>query len=121
MIKIKGRVKKGFQRGKSLGFPTANIAVKKDIEEGIYLSHTTIKKVKYFSITFIGEAKTFTEKLFQAETYILNLNVNLYNQWISVELIKKIRDNKKFHSEEELVRQMKLDELVARSFFNMVV
>lgn len=112
MIKIRGKVKKGFQRGKNLGFPTANLKVAKDIEEGIYISYTTIKKIKYFSLTFIGKT---------AETYILNLNANLYNQWISVELIKKIRDNKKFHSEEELVRQMKLDELVARSFFNMVV
>ncbi len=121
MTKIQGRVKKGFQRGKKLGFPTANIAIKKEIEEGIYISHTIFKKVKYASLTFIGEAKTFQEKLFQAETYFLDFNSNLYNQWISVELIKKIRGNRKFRSEEELVRQMKKDELVARSFFNMLV
>lgn len=112
MIKIRGKVKKGVQRGKGLGFPTANIKVKKDIEEGIYISHTTIEKVKYFSLTFIGET---------AETYILDFNANLYNQWISVLLIKKIRGNRKFRSEKELVNQMKKDELVARSFFNMVV
>ncbi|MDP3733027.1 MAG: riboflavin kinase [Candidatus Daviesbacteria bacterium] len=121
MIKIQGRVKKGFQRGKNLGFPTANVAVKINIEEGIYISRTTHKKIRYFSLTFIGEAETFQEKLFQVETYILDFNSNLYNQWISVELIKKIRGNRKFRSVEDLVRQMKKDELVARGFFNMVV
>lgn len=121
MIKIRGKVKKGFQRGKNLGFPTANIATKKDIEEGIYISYTTIKKVNYFSLTFIGEAKTFRDRLFQAENYILDFDADLYNQWISVGLIKKIRGNRKFRSGEELVKQMKKDESVARSFFNMVV
>lgn len=109
---FRGKVKKGFKKGKSLGFPTANIAVRKRIDEGIYVSYTTIKKIKYFSLTFIGET---------AETYILDFNANLYNRWISVELIKKIRGNIKFSSEEELVKRMKKDELVARSFFNMVV
>lgn len=109
---FRGKVKKGFQKGKSLGFPTANIKLKKDIEEGIYISHTTIKKIKYFSLTFIGE---------MAETYILDFNEDLYGKWISVRLLKKIRKNKKFKSEKDLVLQMKLDELVARSFFNMVV
>ena len=121
MTKIQGRVKKGFQSGKNLGFPTANIAVKINIDEGIYISNTIFKKVKYASLTFIGEAETFQEKLFQAETYILDFNSNLYNQWISVELIKKIRGNKKFRSEGALIEQMKKDELVARGFFNMVV
>lgn len=109
---IRGKVKKGFQKGKSLSFPTANIKLKKDIEEGIYISHTTIKKIKYSSLTFIGE---------MAETYILDFDEDLYGRWISVELIKKIRDNRKFFSDEELIKRMKKDELVARSFFNMVV
>ena len=109
---FRGKVKKGFQKGKGLGFPTANIAVRKRVDEGIYISYTRIKKIKYFSLTFIGET---------AETYILDFNANLYNQWISVELIKKIRGNIKFSSEEQLIERMKKDELVARKFFNVLI
>ena len=112
MNKFWGKVKKGFGRGKDLGFPTANIFSRKKYPEGIYLSRTKISGHYYFSLTFIGK---------QAENYILDFKGDLYNQWISVELIKKIRSSKKFKSDEALVQQMKKDELVARKFFNMLV
>lgn len=109
---IRGKVKKGSQKGKSLGFPTANIKLKEKFAGGIYVSKTKIGEIIYPSITFIGET---------AETYILDFKKDLYGKWISVRLLKKIRKNKKFKSEKDLVLQMKLDELVARSFFNMLV
>ncbi len=114
MTKIRGKVKKGKQKGKILGFPTANISIKTFFPQGIYISRTKIRGFSYPSLTFIGEAKT-------AETYILDFNDELYSQWISIELIKKIRNNQKFKSEKELISQMKKDELVARKFLNMVV
>jgi len=120
-MKFKGKVIKGNQRGKAMGFPTANIDLSEAIPEGIYISKVNLEKDWYPALIFVGAAKTFDEEKIQAETYILDFNSNLYNQWISVELIKKIRGNRKFRSEEELVRQMKKDELVARSFFNMLV
>lgn len=109
---FRGKVKKGFQKGKSLGFPTANIELKEKFAGGIYVSKTKIGEIIYPSITFIGK---------MVETYILDFKKDLYGKWISVRLLKKIRKNKKFKSEKDLVLQMKLDELVARSFFNMVV
>ncbi|MDP3758687.1 MAG: riboflavin kinase, partial [Candidatus Daviesbacteria bacterium] len=61
--------------------------------------------------------KTFNEKKFQAETYILNFNQNIYGKWISVKLLKKIRNNKKFNSAKELIVQMKKDKAVTEKYF----
>src|SRR4030042_2143291 len=102
-INIEGKVKKGKKRGKVLGFPTANFALHKKIEQGIYISNTIFENKEYHSVTFIGNATTYGEKDVKAETHILNFNENIYTKWISVRLIKKIRGNKKFTSEKELV------------------
>jgi len=117
MDRFWGKVRKHNQRGKTLGFPTANINLKKKIPEGIYLSQTKIRKVLYPSLTFIGQAKTFSETKFLAETYILDFNNNIYHKWISVKLLKKIRNNQKFNSAKELIKQMKKDEEEARRYF----
>lgn len=117
MFKFWGKVRKHNQRGKTLGFPTANVDLHKKIPEGIYISKTKIQEKIYFSLTFIGKAKTFDEEKFLAETYILDFNQNIYDRWISVELLKKIRDNQKFASAKELINQMKKDEEAARKYF----
>lgn len=117
MYKFWGKVRTHQKRGKTLGFPTANVNLKKNIPEGIFISKTKIKNKFYPSLTFIGIAKTFDEKKFHAETYILDFNQNIYGEWIAVKLLKKIRDNKKFSSAQELITQMKKDEKEARKYF----
>lgn len=104
-----GKVKKGSKRGKLLGFPTANFSLHKKIQQGIYVSQTKFLGKVFQSVTFIGNAKTFGEKDIKAETYILNFNKNLYGKLITVKLLKKLRGNKKFKSEEELIKQMNKD------------
>ncbi len=116
-MKFWGKVRKNIQRGKDLGFPTANVRLSKSIPEGIYVSKTRIKNIWHKSATFIGAAKTFGETRFHAEIYILDFNESLYGKWISVELIKKIRDNKRFDSAKDLIKQMKKDEKEARKYF----
>lgn len=116
-MKFWGKVRRHNQRGKKLGFPTANINLTKKIPEGIYISKTKFRNRVYPSLTFIGKAKTFNEKRFHAETYILDFKQNIYGKWISIELLKKIRNNKKFKTVDELVKQMKKDEEIARKYF----
>ena len=118
--KIRGKVRKHNQRGKKLGFPTANINISlaKNIPEGIYISKAKIGNLIYPSVTFIGTAKTFDETRFHAETYILDFNKNLYDKWITAELLKKIRANKKFATIKQLIVQMKEDEKQARKYFS---
>lgn len=119
IYKFWGKVRKHNQRGKKLGFPTANINLTKNIPEGIYVSHAKIGNSVYSALTFIGQAKTFIEKSFHAEVYILDFKQDIYGKWISVQLLKKIRDNKKFNSARELIAQMEKDEVVARRHFNI--
>lgn len=121
MFTIKGVVIAGNKRGRALGFPTANINIKKGFLEGIYLSETDIDKKLYPSLTFIGEAKTFAQTEYLSETYILDFQQDIYNKIITVKISKKIRENKKFDSIEELVIQMKEDEKVARKYFQDLV
>lgn len=118
MYKFWGKVRTHNKRGKKLGFPTANVNLTKSIADGIYISKTKIDGQEYKSLTFIGIAKTFDEKRFHSETFILDFNQNIYGKWISVELIKKIRENKKFDSAQDLIKQMKKDEQEARKYFN---
>lgn len=120
MYKFWGKVRKHNQRGQKLGFPTANINLRKQIPEGIYISKTKIQNKHHPSLTFIGQAKTFNERKFHAETYILGFDKNIYGQWISIELLKKIRENKKFKSAMELIKQMKKDEQAARKYFGLI-
>lgn len=119
MYTVWGKVLKGKKRGKRLGFPTANISLHKNIPEGIYLSKTKIKKNIFPSLTFIGKAETFGERKHSCETYILSFDKAIYHKWITVYLIQRLRDNKKFLSEEELIDQMKDDKKKAKEFFKL--
>ena len=117
MYKFWGKVRQHNQRGRNLGFPTANVNLYKKIPEGVYVSLTRVDGKVYKSATFVGKVKTFNETKFHSETYILNFTKNIYGKWISVKLLKKIRANKKFDSAEKLVEQMKKDEQKAREYF----
>ncbi|MBU1000181.1 riboflavin kinase [Patescibacteria group bacterium] len=118
MYKFWGKVRKHNQKGRRLGFSTANLNLTQNIPEGIYVSLTKIKNQEYSSITFIGTSKTFDEKKFLAETHILDFKKNIYDKWISVKLLKKIRENIKFNSSKELISQIKKDEQEARKYFH---
>jgi len=117
MQTISGIVQKGQQRGKKLGFPTMNFSLSEYIAEGIYLSHIMIGNTHYNALTFIGAAKTFDETVYQAETYVFDFHEDVYGQSVTVSLLKKLRDNQKFESEEKLIRQMEEDKKQAEIFF----
>lgn len=117
MILFWGKVRHGDKRGKSLGYPTANMALHKKLEEGVYVSKTKVEDAVVPSVTFVGSAKTFGKKEYQAETYLLDFNSNLYGKYLTIMLLKKLRGNKKFDNANELAHQMKQDEIAAREFF----
>lgn len=115
-----GKVRRGKDRGRKLGFPTANIKLHKKIPEGIYVSITKIGESELPSVTFIGAAKTFSEKDIKAETFILDFDRDLYGKWITIKLIKKIRSNKTFSSVHELKEQMAKDIKQANEMLKLV-
>ena len=117
-LKIKGIVAKGKQRGKLLGFPTANIRLIQSIPEGVYISQTIISSTSLPSLSFVGKAETFNEDDVKLETYIFNFDEDLYGKEIIVELIKKIRNSQKFQSKEKLIEQMEKDKKEALEYFS---
>ena len=117
MDKITGIVKEGEKRGRILGYPTANIPHNCALPEGIYISSTRVKGREHHSVTFIGASQTFGETAIQCETYILDFSGNLYGKEITVSIIQKIRENKKFKSADALVRQIEKDIYSAKNYF----
>ena len=116
-LRFTGIVQSGKKRGKRLGFPTINFPIDASVEEGIYISQTEIEGTVHNSLTFIGTAKTFGENVYQAETYIFDFNENIYGKNVSIVLLKKIRGNKKFDSESELIKEMENDKKTAEAYF----
>jgi riboflavin kinase/FMN adenylyltransferase len=120
MHSITGIVRKGNQRGRELGFPTANVALSDRVPEGIYISTVHVADKNYQAITFIGEAKTFHETVYQSETYILDFEKDIYDVQITVNLLQKIRDNEKFTTVDALILQMHDDEEKTRAYFQNI-
>ncbi len=117
LFKVSGRVVQGDQRGRTLGFPTANMRLHKKIPEGIYAAQVSINGKIFNAATFVGSAKTFMQTQIQVESYLFDFDGNLYGKWLTVRLFSKIRGNKKFDSVEELVAQMQKDVEKIKLFF----
>lgn len=100
---ISGTVIHGQKKGRELGFPTANIELSEEIPGGIYAGKAKISDNEYLGAIFIYPGG----KLF--EIHFLDFNGDLYGQFLEVELGEKIRDSKKFDSEEELKKQIAAD------------
>lgn len=110
---IHGLVVHGRHLGSTLGFPTVNILPREQKHLpafGVYLSQAVIDGVVYDGITNIGRKPTIEgEHPVGVETYIYDLDENLYDKWIEVRLIGFIRPEQKFTGVEELKRQVLSD------------
>ena len=76
---------------------------------GIYATHVSIGKNKYFGATSIGNNPTFNETDKTIETFIIGFNDDIYNKNICLEFIHRIRDEIKFSSANKLSIQMAND------------
>ncbi len=115
---IVGKVQKGRQLGKKIGFPTANIDIKDYIlaKPGVYAVRAQIQKSsKYIKgIANLGYRPTFNGKKILLEVHLFNFSGNLYNKYLTVEFVKFIRKEKKFKNVEHLKKQIKVDLLIAK-------
>ncbi|MFA5871886.1 MAG: riboflavin kinase [Parcubacteria group bacterium] len=99
---ISGKVKPGKRKGRTLGFPTANIKIPENIkaESGVYAGWVEIDSQKYPAGVFVSlDGKSL-------EAHILNFSKDLYGKNIVVVLGGKIRDVMKFASDEDLKKQV---------------
>tara|TARA_Y100000591_G_scaffold81521_1_gene68643 strand:+ start:1944 stop:2870 length:927 start_codon:yes stop_codon:yes gene_type:complete len=115
---ILGKVQKGRQLGKKIGFPTANMDIKNYILAcpGVYAVRVKKNKdVKYYKgIANLGYRPTFNGKKILLEVHIFNFSGNLYNKYLTVEFVKFIRKEKKFKNVKQLQTQIKKDLLIAK-------
>ena len=115
---IEGKVQRGRQVGKKIGFPTANIDIKDYILgcPGVYvIKAKLIKSSKYLKgIANLGYRPTFSGKKILLEVHLFNFSGNLYNKYLTVKFLKFIRKEKKFKNIDQLKKQIKADLLIAK-------
>ncbi|MGD2246696.1 MAG: bifunctional riboflavin kinase/FAD synthetase [Candidatus Aminicenantes bacterium] len=115
---IEGKVIRGQSRGKSLGFPTANIETENEIiPPGVFITQTRIGTKILPSITNVGSQPTFDQRNVNIESYILNFEKNLYGEHIGIYFLKKIRDEIKFSTPNDLARQLEKDLKATQTHF----
>lgn len=117
---IIGRVVHGDKKGRTLGFPTANVQLKRCVSpvSGVYAVTVKTEFGQHFGVANIGSRPTVSGTRQQLEVHLFDFNKNLYGQQIDVALVKKIRNEHKFSSLDELTKQINLDSNQARQIFN---
>jgi len=115
---IEGKVQRGRQVGKKIGFPTANIDIKDYILgcPGVYvIKAKLIKSSKYLKgIANLGYRPTFSGKKILLEVHLFNFSGNLYNKYLTVKFLRFIRKEKKFKNIDQLKKQIKADLIIAK-------
>lgn len=118
---ISGRVRHGDKRGRRLGFPTVNIAIKKNrtLLSGVFAVEIEgLGKIKK-AVANMGYRPTVRGHLPQLEAHIFDFDEQCYGKHINVLFRKKLRDEIRFESIELLTRQIDADVHNARDFFNL--
>lgn len=114
---INGRVSHGRKLGRTIGFPTANIPLKRCVSpvSGVYVVEVNgIDGSVYGGVANIGQRPTVDGIRQQLEVHLFDFNSNLYGKQLEVSLLHKLRDEIKFDSLDALTAQIELDAEAAR-------
>ena len=115
----RGEVLHGDARGRTIGFPTANILVgegKLQLPFGVYATRTRIGDVTHESVTNLGVRPTFRTSAPGpvVETHVLDFSGDLYGKIIDVLFVRRLREERRFAGIDELKRQIAMDVAAAR-------
>ena len=119
-IRLIGPVVHGAHRGRTIGYPTANLEVDSSqvyLHKGVYWTSLTLEGTKYLSITSVGTNPTFVQienPPISIETHILDFDEDIYDRIVKIEFLQFIRDEKTFKSVPELVAQIDRDVEIVR-------
>lgn len=118
---LQGRVEYGAQLGRTIGFPTANIALKNRQQplRGVFAVNAAIDSsvTAIAGIANLGNKPTVNGTRVTLEVHLFDYSADLYGKTIRVEFLQKIRDEKKFDSFDELKQAIANDENTARQWF----
>lgn len=110
MIIIEAEVIHGRKIGRALGFPTANMSLEGyDVDRGVYRSEVVIDGVKYRAMSNVGVRPSVGGKELLLETHVIDYSGDLYGRVLSVSLVEKLRDEKRFASIGDLKEQLMRD------------
>jgi len=117
---LKGEVVKGRGLGKEFNYPTANINIAEDYKlipkNGVYVVRSVIEGETYFGMMSIGTNPTVGGTSRTIESFFFKLDKDLYGKRLKIDLLIRIRDEKKFNSVEELKLAMKQDEAFSKQY-----
>ncbi|MFU0881807.1 bifunctional riboflavin kinase/FAD synthetase [Kluyvera cryocrescens] len=119
---ISGRVVHGDELGRTIGFPTANLPLRRQVSpvKGVYAVEVMgLGNKPLPGVANIGTRPTVAGVRQQLEVHLLDVVMDLYGRHIDVVLRKKIRNEQRFASLDELKAQIARDELTAREFFGL--
>ena len=112
---LEGRVIRGDQIGRTLGYPTANLYVEEPYKlipaDGIYSAYTYVEGIKYEGMAYIGHRPTVNGMSRNIEVNIFDFDEEIYGQIIRIDFDAFIRPDQKFNSLEELTVQLGLDKI----------
>lgn len=117
---LNGVVSRGKGLGKKFNYPTANLKIEEDYKlipaKGVYVVQATLANERVYGMMSIGTNPTVGGSDLTIETFFFDFDANLYDQHLQIELLTRIRDEKKFNSVDELIAAMQADERFSRDF-----
>ena len=122
---LSGKIIQGKQLGRTIGFPTANIKIEENYKlipkNGVYIVNSIIQEKTVFGIMNIGLNPTVNGENLSIEVHFLDFDIAIYNTEITVSVIDRIRDEKKFTSIDLLKAQIQEDKNYAISYIEKLV
>ncbi|MFO7170765.1 MAG: bifunctional riboflavin kinase/FAD synthetase [Chloroflexota bacterium] len=115
---VRGEVVAGDRRGRTIGFPTANIAVEPGHatpSNGVYVCYATVGGARYGAVTNIGVRPTFDGTKRTVEAYLLDFTDEIYGEVLKLEFLQRLRGEQKFDGISALVAQITRDVAEART------
>ncbi len=116
---LRGEVVEGDKRGRTIGFPTANVLPDERAlvpGRGVYAGHARVGSERYGACTNVGTAPTFDRRDSRVETYLLGYKGDLYSRMVDVTFEERLRPEKRFSGIGELRVQIARDVEEARNF-----
>jgi len=108
---LRGPVVRGRERGRTIGFPTANLASETECipPDGVYATRVILDDGAYPAIANIGMRPTFSESERSIEAHIFDFTRDIYGMRIKLELVERVRAERKFDNADALKAQIALD------------
>jgi riboflavin kinase/FMN adenylyltransferase len=109
---LRGEVVVGDKRGRTIGFPTANVMPDRDAvipARGVYAGFLRFGEEEYAACTNVGVAPTFGRAESRVEAYLLDFEGDLYGRVVEVSFVKRIREERRFSGVDELIGQIRRD------------